>query len=61
MEVFGLPLQLMEEVWRNPTVENAKRLSEELNNVQTLNVINSGRENAVLVTILKLISNVNVR
>lgn len=61
MEAFELPLQLLEEVWKNPTVENAKRLSNEFDNKRTLNFITSGRENTFLVTILKLMSSVKVR
>lgn len=61
MEEFASPFQLLEEVWRNPTVENAKRLSDELDNRRTLNLNISGSENVVLVPILKLVASVNVR
>lgn len=58
MEGFELPLRLLEEVRRNPTVENAKRLSDELDNKRSLN---STKDNAILVIILQQISTLNVR
>lgn len=61
MEALALPFELLEDVWENPTVENAKRLSDELNNRRTLDLCSSGRENTILVTILKLIASLNVR
>lgn len=61
MEALALPFELLENVWRHPTVENAKRLSDALNSRRTLDLCSSGRENTILVTILKLIASVNVR
>lgn len=61
MEPLALPFELLEDVWKHPTVENAKRLSDELSNRPTLDLCSSGRENTILVTILKLIASLNVR
>lgn len=61
MDGFERPLGILEEVWRHPTVDNARKLSQELNDKKSLNFINSGRESVVLVTILQLVPRVDAR
>lgn len=52
---------IFEEIIKNPTTENAKRFSERLTKDNVQLFIGSGRENLILITILKQIADLNVR